>query len=191
MAALSETRTLTLHPLLKSNHSDHILWGLVNILVTISDIQREVGVFQAALTTSHEALAVARDLKHMYPFIKHSLVDDNAYDDATIVLQEVVYITSSHDTSELVWHLCAFGVVHAHAAIACRPSFIVISAIHPNPGGVRLCTPLLATFLPWVLTNGDDKPCMAPHTFCDGVHHISATGIEICQGVPHPNVTVL
>ena len=106
-AALSATRELvdSLRPLLRSNHSDRVLHELVNTLVTISDIQREFGDFQTALDTSREALTVARDVRsrnseYIYPCIKalachaNCLVDGDAYDDATALLEEAISITS-------------------------------------------------------------------------------------------------
>ena len=61
-AALSATRALvdSLRPLRISNHSDSVLSKAVITPVTISNVQREIGEFQAALDTSREALSCAR-----------------------------------------------------------------------------------------------------------------------------------
>ena len=117
----------------------HTNFYLACRLVTISNVQREIGEFPAALDTSREALAVARKLKfrdsrNIYFCIDalachaRSLVDDDAYDDATALLHEAISVMSSNDASSWA-NLGKFGVVHAHAAISGRPSFNeVISA---------------------------------------------------------------
>ena len=146
MSRLSATRALvdSLRPLLRSNHSDRVIYELIDTLVTISDIQRKIGEFQAALDTSREALAVARDVRSRDPTYHciealachaHSLVDGDAYDDATALLQEAISITSSDDASHWREYLGLFGVVHAHAAFFHRPSCIdkVISASRAYP----------------------------------------------------------
>ena len=149
LAALSATRTLIdiLCPLIGSSHSDLVLHELVYTLVTISDIQREIGEFPAALDALRDALPVARELmsqysKYIYPCVNalachaHSLVDGDAYNDATALLQEASSIMSSDDASEWAEHPGLFGTVHAHAAISGRPSCIdkAISAscTYPN-----------------------------------------------------------
>ena len=163
--ALSATRTLigTLRPLLGSNHPEDVLYGLVNILVSISDIQREIGEFHAALDASREALAVERELrsrdsKYIYASINalacqaRSLIDDGVYEDATALLQEAISLwrTSSCD---LARHLGMFGVVHAHAVLSGRPSCIdeVVSASGADPGNcARPC------WLYPIVISGDD-----------------------------------
>ena len=134
-AALSAACALvdSLRPLLRSNHSNRVIYESIDTLVTISDIHREFGEFKAALDTSREALAVARELRSQsskYTYFEalachaRSLVDDDAYDDATALLEEAISITSSDNTAYKRRLLGNFGVVHAHAAISGRPSCI-------------------------------------------------------------------
>ena len=145
-AALPAVRALieSLHPLLGSNHPEDVLSEMIILLVTISDIQREIGEFQASLDTSREALLVARELRSRHSeYIEscmdalachaRSLVDDDAYDDATALLREI--FTSWDVPSYLVPKLGKFGAVHAHAAMSGRPSRIgdLICAGCPSP----------------------------------------------------------
>jgi len=94
-------------------------------MLTVSDIHREFGEFQAALDTSRDALAVARELRSrgtwsIYPHLRalachaNSLVDADAYDDAIVLFQEAISISkASFDHNDV----CAtFGVVHAHVS---------------------------------------------------------------------------
>ena len=128
LSALPAAHTLVdiLRPFRGSNHSEDVLDALIDVLVTVSGVHREIGDFQAALDTSRDALAVARERRSRYSNIyslfralgchANALVDADAYDDAIVLFQEAISISKSFDRDDAHRSLGMFGVVHAHVS---------------------------------------------------------------------------